>query len=219
MTERTVFYKEAFAKTSAQRRQRILEEAVRDFAVNGYAGTNINLIAQRAGISIGAMYSYFASKEDLFLTIVSHQFDLLMDTLDSIDDDRPFDEVVRELFRLVMVKTHDFPEFSQIYQHVTTQSMSAMAKKLSNQFEADMVAFLLQLIEQGKRRGELSRDLDARMLAFTIDNLLIMFQFSFSSDYYRERMKLFLGEDEVADGAQLMDRMMAFIRQQDRPEA
>ena len=214
MSEAVIFYKEAFAKTSEQRRRRVLDEAVREFAVKGFSGTNINLIAERAEISIGAMYSYFASKEALFLTIVSQQFDILMETLDDIDVEQPFTAVVRDLFRMVMVKTNDFPEFSQIYHNITTQSMSQMAKKLSSQFEADMLNFLLMLIDKAKARGELSAQLDARMLAFCIDNLLIMFQFSFSSDYYRERMRLFLGEERLADDEQLIDDIMVCVAKQ-----
>lgn len=214
MTEPVIFYKQAFAKTSEQRRRRVLDEAVKEFAVKGFSGTNINLIAERAGISIGAMYSYFASKEALFLTIVSQQFTILRDTLDDIDTEQPFSDVVRDLFRLVMTKTNDFPEFSQIYHNITTQSMSQMAKKLSNQFEADMLHFLLMLIDKAKGRGELPAQLDARMLAFCIDNLLIMFQFSFSSDYYRERMRLFLGEERLGDGDKLIDDILVFVAKQ-----
>ncbi|WP_108125144.1 TetR/AcrR family transcriptional regulator [Saccharospirillum mangrovi] len=214
MTEPVIFYKEAFAKTSEQRRKRVLDVAVREFAEKGFAGTNINVIADEAGISIGAMYSYFTSKEALFLTIVSQQFTVLTDTLNAIDVQQSFDQVIRELFRQVMVKTQEYRGLSQIFHNITTQSMAGVANKLSNQFEADVLNFLLAAIESAKARQEIPQDTDVRMLAFCIDNLLIMFQFSFSSDYYRERMRLFLGDERVADGEQLVDDIMRFIHQQ-----
>ena len=51
--------------------------------VGDYA-TNINTMAEKANISIGSMYSYFASKEDLFLAIVDEGLALFY--LDNLND-------------------------------------------------------------------------------------------------------------------------------------
>jgi len=74
------FHKDTFDKTTEERRQKVLEVAIDEFASNGYAATSINDISRKANISIGAMYSYFASKEDLFLSIVNNAY-LLMDKI------------------------------------------------------------------------------------------------------------------------------------------
>jgi trehalose-6-phosphate synthase len=39
-----------------------------------------------------------------------------------------------------------------------------------------------------------------------------MYQFSFSSDYYKERMKIFLGEDRLNDIEGVEQSIMKFIR-------
>ena len=46
-------------------RRRILKTALRLFAARGYAGTSIRMIASAAGISVGLLYNYFATKADL----------------------------------------------------------------------------------------------------------------------------------------------------------
>ena len=71
------FHKNTFEKTTEDRRQKVLEVAIDEFAANGYSATSINDIARKAHISIGSMYSYFASKEDLFLTIVNNAYILM----------------------------------------------------------------------------------------------------------------------------------------------
>lgn len=211
LRKRTVFHKDAFEKTSEVRREKVLNVAVLEFAERGFAGTNINVIAEKAGISIGAMYSYFASKEDLFLSIVSRQLDLVEDVLAEIDVEQQFFDVIREMFVQVMEKTREYPYLSQIYLDITTQSMSSLSQRLMNQFEAGVSDFLLKVVEKGKARGDLPESVDANMLAYNIDNLLIIFQFSFSSEYYAERMRFFLGDERGNDTEYQINSMVNFI--------
>jgi AcrR family transcriptional regulator len=48
------------------KRQAILHHAIRTFAELGYRGTEVQVIADRAGVGKGTVYRYFGSKEDLF---------------------------------------------------------------------------------------------------------------------------------------------------------
>ncbi|MGE3803077.1 MAG: TetR/AcrR family transcriptional regulator [Gemmataceae bacterium] len=56
----------------AQTRERILEAAARVFRRQGYAGTGIDAVMAEAGLTAGAFYAHFASKEALFAEIVPH---------------------------------------------------------------------------------------------------------------------------------------------------
>ena len=51
-------------------RQNILDTAMRVFAEHGYAQANMRTIALAAGISVGGVYLYFKSKEELYLTLM-----------------------------------------------------------------------------------------------------------------------------------------------------
>ncbi|HOM88904.1 MAG TPA: TetR/AcrR family transcriptional regulator, partial [Spirochaetota bacterium] len=52
-------HKETFERISPEKRDRIITIATKEFAKNGFKGANINIIAKKAGISIGSMYNYF----------------------------------------------------------------------------------------------------------------------------------------------------------------
>lgn len=81
------------ADTTAQRRTReeqraqtradLLAAAAEVFARNGYHGTSVDMVAEAAGYTKGAVYSNFQSKEDLFLALLEAR---LEDSLGSMQD-------------------------------------------------------------------------------------------------------------------------------------
>jgi AcrR family transcriptional regulator len=50
-------------------RERILEGGRRAFVAGGFRGTSVPSIAAEAGVSVGLIYRYFPSKEELFLEL------------------------------------------------------------------------------------------------------------------------------------------------------
>lgn len=56
-------------------RDALLQTAARVFAERGYAGTSVDRIVAAAGLSKGTFYWHFASKEELFLTLVDERID------------------------------------------------------------------------------------------------------------------------------------------------
>jgi AcrR family transcriptional regulator len=57
------------AESKARTRALLLAAAARTFARRGFAGASVEDIAEAAGFSIGALYSNFANKEELFLEL------------------------------------------------------------------------------------------------------------------------------------------------------
>ncbi len=62
-----------------ERKRQLLQAARRLFVAKGYRGTSINEIASEAGVTKGAVYFHFHSKEDILLGLVRHIFDGLED--------------------------------------------------------------------------------------------------------------------------------------------
>lgn len=59
------------AEAKEQTRAQLLKTAASVFARKGFVGASVEEIAEEAGFSIGAIYSNFAGKEDLFLALLS----------------------------------------------------------------------------------------------------------------------------------------------------
>ena len=56
-------------------RARILGAALDEFEEHGYISAQVRRIAERAGVSTGNLYRYFASKDDIFDTIVRASYE------------------------------------------------------------------------------------------------------------------------------------------------
>ena len=51
-------------RSAEETRKIITDAALKMFSMSGYEGTNMRMIANEAGISVGALYLYHKSKED-----------------------------------------------------------------------------------------------------------------------------------------------------------
>ena len=94
---------------------------------------------------------------------------------------------------------------------ITAGASSAYAAQLAAEIEGISARAYTAVIAEAAARGEIRRDVDAPMLAFFFDNLLLMLQFSYSCDYYRSRFQEYCG-DAAADEAYLARQMTAFIQ-------
>jgi AcrR family transcriptional regulator len=66
-------------RSGIESKKRILTAAIKIFSEYGYKGTSMRMIARRADISVGGLYLYFKSKDDLYLSLMKTRLDDLMD--------------------------------------------------------------------------------------------------------------------------------------------
>ena len=69
----------------APTRERILSSARRQFLNRGFQGASIRRIAADAGVTYGALYGYFSSKEALFYALTDPLADRILEKLDQIE--------------------------------------------------------------------------------------------------------------------------------------
>lgn len=206
-------HKEPFEKISEDKREKILNTAAREFAANGFRAANINVIAKKAGISIGSMYNYFESKEALFLTIIDHGYRVLEAVLSEVDLKKGdiYDKIER-LLRAAQKYSREYPELNQIYLDLTSEGLSHLSVMLSRKMETISALFYRGLIQRSKAEGSVDPSLDEHITAFCLDNLILMLQYAYTTDYFRERMKIFAGENALDEDERIIRGIMRFVR-------
>lgn len=187
------------------------------FARDGFAGTNVNRVAAIAGISVGALYKYFRTKDDLFLAIIEESHALLESTLDALfSSETEFFGRVEAILRAAVRSATDDPELIRIYVACTTEELSGLAEQLSGRIESISAARYRTMVEEAVAAGEIIADADPATTAFLLDDLFLTIQFSYASTYYRDRLRLFAG-DATSDPEVIIAAALAFIRRSLEP--
>ena len=138
-----------------ERRDAIIKIAREAFAEDGYAGTSMSTIAARLGGSKGTLYSYFKSKEELFIAVVEKKCEKILTMLNAAEIESGgdlratltnFGEHFLELilsdesiatFRLATAECARFPEIGRaIYNSGVRQNFRRMTEFLAHAREA-----------------------------------------------------------------------------------
>ncbi len=192
------------AKLSDEKINEILETGIAEFAAHGLDRANINVIAKKSKVSVGVLYKYYGDKENFFLACLRHS----LETLRSIVDDATSGDdklLVRaeKLIRAVQRCAREHNTYNVLYNEITAGASKKYAQILAREIESITAQVYSRFIAQAKAEGDIRDDIDPRLFAFFFDNLLMMLQFSYSCDYYRERFKIFCGVLEDDEKLQL----------------
>ena len=146
----------------AERREQILAGARRCFADHGYEGATVARLEAEIGLSRGAIFNYFPSKEDLFLELSTRDNARISEIWVNQGLDAVFREVVEldpawlsvylELFRRIRTDAEFRARIEERHRRV------APANK--------------ERIEAAQRSGEFRDDLDAKAIG-TFVNLVL----------------------------------------------
>lgn len=89
-------------------RDRILEESLKLFSVDGFEAVSIRTIADAVGIGNSALYKHFASKREIFDSIVEMQKEKYMEQCSTITSDiRGIDGVKKNCLSMFEYQTKD----------------------------------------------------------------------------------------------------------------
>jgi TetR/AcrR family transcriptional regulator, transcriptional repressor for nem operon len=153
MTERTI--------------QKLMNAGIVLFSKYGYSNTSVDQIVKAAGLSKGAFYAHFPTKEAFLMKVlqdgISFYFEDLRELLTQENRDL-VDEFIKFSVDMV-VKVYD-KGFSAVLLHsaMTCQYLPQVQQELTKQME-EWRTDLTRLFEAMKKEGLIGSPLDARTLA------------------------------------------------------
>jgi TetR/AcrR family transcriptional regulator, fatty acid metabolism regulator protein len=153
---------------SEARRAQLFEAALQVCAEKGYFNTRVEDIAQRAGLSKGAIYHHFPSKQELFLALFGEMMEGFVALMSEVFERSPSASAA---MRTAM---HQFVEsFEQqpglmrgmFDLYLLAVREPAFRTRIMGYYEK-MVETAAALIQRGIDDGEFSAELDARDVAW-----------------------------------------------------
>jgi AcrR family transcriptional regulator len=144
------------ASDGDERRRLIIEAARREFARSGYVGTTNREIAEQAGITTGAIYHYFKSKQDVYLAVFQETDRVILARYEEVtaDTSLSFDEMVA---RLLEVSSQLNSEDESLAAFLASASVDAHRNPdllpTYQQHDRKMSGFFAQLVDAGIEEG------------------------------------------------------------------
>jgi TetR/AcrR family fatty acid metabolism transcriptional regulator len=145
----------------AEKRQLLLDAAVRVFAEKGYHAARVGDIAEEAGVAYGLLYHYFSSKDEVLETIFRTTWSNMIGTVESIaETGGPAREQLRKVTEVILRTWRRDPDLVRVLVREVTRSPQL-------QRQVDEIAAALRslqaIIEQGQEAGEFRADADPRL--------------------------------------------------------
>jgi AcrR family transcriptional regulator len=146
----------------AERRQQILVGARRCFAEHGYEGATVARLEEAIGLSRGAIFNYFGSKEDLFVEL-------------AVEDSARISALwVNEGLRAVVAEVVEtdpawFGVYLELIRRVRTDQ--EFRQRIEERQEA-VVPVNRERAEEAQRTGEFRDDLEAREIGLFVNLVL-----------------------------------------------
>ncbi len=206
-------YKAAFDKIPKEKRDRILNVAIKEFADNGFQNTSIQQIAKKAGISVGSVYKYFENKETMFSMVVHEGMSSLEGLLISLADSSEdilvkAEKIIRELLKY----SRKNPELIKLYCQLTTSDNSEFLNSLSQRIEAVSASVYTVTISKAQETGDVRDDINPAFFAFLLDNIFMMLQFTTACDYYKERFFIYTGKQATESDDLIVEQTLKFLK-------
>ena len=159
-----------FRRRKAARPGEIVEAALAVFAERGFAAARLEEIARRAGVSKGALYLYFETKEELFRAVVDQAIAPNMQAIRAIVAAHP--GPLSDLLRLVAGRVGLLMEtlpVGGVVKMVIAEAgnFPALARVWHDDLVAHILGAMTDAIAAAQKRGEV-RPGDPRMYALEI---------------------------------------------------
>ena len=150
---------------SGDKRNRILDAAVRVFAKNGFYKTRVADIARAAGVADGTIYLYFASKEDLLVSLFEDRVQRVVVFMEGLSHGHssPRDRL-RAVIAMQLGQLQEERDLAEVITVIVRQSTHLLRRSAVPHFAAYIDA-LAHIVRDGQKSGEFRSDLSAGTVA------------------------------------------------------
>ncbi len=157
----------------AKRKEQILRAAIKAFARNGLKGTSMNDIVLESGMSKGAIYWYYNSKDEIISELVNFFFDPKeMKMLDRLLSEGTAIERIKKLADYTAEAMDKMKPFQPVIQELYVIAFrDAQTKKMATKSFQESTSLLERIIDYGVKKKEFKR-VDAHQVSVSIIEMM-----------------------------------------------
>ena len=198
--------KNTFFNLQEEKRERIIEAAIDEFAKNLYHNASITRIVDNSGIAKGSFYQYFEDKKDLFKYILDlggkKKTRYLEHVLTEIDN-MNFFSLIRELFIAGIIFSKENPKLSNIGCNFANLADEKLKKEIYGENVPKSNYMFKILLQKSIAREEINPDIDVDLVSQMITNLSI-----FIIEYFFKEIR----KTDNMEMLDLVDKMLFVLK-------
>lgn len=190
-----------FRNLPVDKQERILDEALTEFAEHGYGRASVNSLVGRLGISKGSIFQYFHDKPGLFRQVFDFAVERVKNNLRQVRSETQGQDVFTRLEKsllagLTLIEAH--PRLFRLYLRIVFEGDVPFRGALLQSIRFFSRDYLLELLSEAKQRGELKPDADLDLAAFLVDAALERFLVARSVEHMDLDLGLYGSGQELA---------------------
>jgi AcrR family transcriptional regulator len=153
-------------------RQALLDAALRLFSERGFHGATVKAIAQEAGVTKGAFYHHFESKEDVLRQIhAEYAGQMALDARDVAEQtEDPPGVQLRTLIERAVIALGSHREHVAVY-YQENRFLSERSYTSIRRLHEEQSNIVLDIITRGKAAGEIRSDIEPKILLVSISGI------------------------------------------------
>lgn len=169
-------------KRTGEKRERILQAAIRVFAEKGFYATRVSEIAKAAGVADGTIYLYFENKDDVLVSIFNDRIGQLLEVLDKVvKSDRSIEDRVRKIMELQLGLLEEQRDLAEVIT-VNLRQSSSLLKEYAAPLFMKYLELIAGMIADGQKDGTFRADVNpivaARALWGGLDGIALTWALS-----------------------------------------
>ncbi|MFT4412341.1 TetR/AcrR family transcriptional regulator [Fredinandcohnia humi] len=153
-----------------KKKREILDSAQQAFGEKGYQVATIDDIVAYSGMSKGAIYNYFESKEDIYVQLMNLRTERTFEFFEeSLKEYKTATEKIKFLFKTYADVELNEDRQKSIQVHVeffiNSGRDAEMKKLMVDRFKDIYQKFLIEIVEEGKKVGEFGTHVDSNIIS------------------------------------------------------
>ncbi len=125
-----------FENLNSEKKQRILDACIYEFAERGYEKASTNTIVKEAGISKGILFHYFKNKRSLFFYVVDYSIQKMIEEYKKypLTETRDIFQRLSELGVIKLKIAYDHPYIVKLFMEALASSPQDMGSEIEKKY-------------------------------------------------------------------------------------
>lgn len=155
------------AKGAPDRRQAILDAAVKVFARQGFHACRVSDIADEAGVAYGLLYHYFPSKDEVLNTLFLERWGIMLEMIRAVDGEPiPVREKLKAIASFIVESYRHDPDLMKVIIVEVTRAANSFGQTHLGQIR-EAYRLIGEIVTKAQEGGVFKADIDAEFAAMT----------------------------------------------------